>query len=238
MWALISTVFLASLAGSPHCAAMCGPFVGFYAPAMSAGARWPGHAAHAGGRLLVYLALGAAAGIAGRGIDLAGAAAGYGGVAAPIASALMIAWGTVALLGQTGRLAPRRAARPGPATVVVGRALRAVHGGAPVARAGLVGLSSALLPCGWLYAFVVSAAGTGSAGRGALTMLAFWAGTVPVLTGVAALVGRGGARLRRAAPRAAAALVIAAGLLGLAARLPAPAGAGSGVHPRSCHGHG
>jgi sulfite exporter TauE/SafE len=31
----------------------------------------------------------------------------------------------------------------------------------PEVRAAILGLGSALLPCGWLYAFVVTAAGTG-----------------------------------------------------------------------------
>ncbi|MBE7450024.1 MAG: sulfite exporter TauE/SafE family protein [Kofleriaceae bacterium] len=48
-------------------------------------------------------------------------------------------------------------------------------GGGARARAALLGLLSAALPCGWLWAFVVVAAGTGSPVGGALVMTAFWA---------------------------------------------------------------
>jgi sulfite exporter TauE/SafE len=44
-----------------------------------------------------------------------------------------------------------------------------------------LGLFSALLPCGWLHTFVISAIATGSAAKGAALLMAFWAGTVPAL---------------------------------------------------------
>ena len=67
---------------------------------------------------------------------------------------------------------------------------------APPARALVIGLLTTLLPCGWLYAFVATAAGTANPLLGALTMGVFWAGTLPVLVslgaGVRALTGRFG----------------------------------------------
>jgi len=45
-----------------------------------------------------------------------------------------------------------------------------------------LGFFSFLLPCGWLWTFVVSAAATRSAYAGALVMFIFWCSTVPALT--------------------------------------------------------
>jgi hypothetical protein len=45
-------------------------------------------------------------------------------------------------------------------------------------------MASTLLPCGWLYGFAVTAAGTGQAALGAAVMTAFWLGTVPAMVGV------------------------------------------------------
>src|SRR5690606_9182129 len=54
------------------------------------------------------------------------------------------------------------------------------------------------VPCGLVYAALVVAATSGSALSGALTMLAFGAGTLPVMVAVAS-VARGVARFRRPA---------------------------------------
>jgi sulfite exporter TauE/SafE len=87
-----------------------------------------------------------------------------------------------------------------------------------------VGLLSALLPCAWLWSFLAAAAATGSASSGALTMLVFWAGTVPALTGVGLLAGTVGRHLGRHAPRIIAVIMIglgAAALVGRASMQPA-----------------
>jgi hypothetical protein len=72
------------------------------------------------------------------------------------------------------------------------------------------------LPCGMVYSVLVTAMLSGSAGRGALVMLAFGLGTLPMLLGLGLL----GARLRGwiARPRvrlACGVLVLGFGLLGL-----------------------
>jgi sulfite exporter TauE/SafE len=193
--ALFVPVLGASLLGSVHCVGMCGPFVAFYAGADETRdrRRWLAHAAYHGGRLVTYTALGAAAGFVGAAIDLAGAAAGTARLAAVAAGAVMILWGLVLLLGAYGVRLPARAAPGWLERHVVAR-LRALRTRPPVVRAGLLGLASTLLPCGWLYAFAVTAAGTGRAASGALVMLAFWLGSVPLLLGTGvglhALLGR------------------------------------------------
>ena len=58
-----------------------------------------------------------------------------------------------------------------------------------------IGLFTTLMPCGWLYTFAIVAAGTGSPLTGMLVMVAFWAGTLPVMTvvvlGAGSMRGRG-----------------------------------------------
>ncbi|MBX3420737.1 MAG: sulfite exporter TauE/SafE family protein [Pirellulaceae bacterium] len=53
-------------------------------------------------------------------------------------------------------------------------------------RGFVVGLLTALLPCGWLYLFALLAASTGSWWLAAVVMSAFWLGSVPALVGLIA----------------------------------------------------
>jgi hypothetical protein len=105
------------------------------------------------------------------------------------------------------RLAGARIAKVQPPAFVqklfmrIQRAAQHLH---PVARAGVIGLFSILLPCGWLYLYVFAAAGTGSPWLGGLAMVAFWAGTVPILAAVGVGVQTLFGPLRRHLPVAVA----------------------------------
>jgi len=218
--ALAVTVLAASLVGSLHCAGMCGGFVAFYA---GAGGRRPGlgHAAYNAGRLAAYAALGALAGALGAALDLAAAPAGIQRGAALLAGALMALWGTWTLLEMAGvrvaRLEP-----PAALSGAVARGVAAVAAQPPVTRALVIGLLSGLLPCGWLYAFIVTAAGTGDPLRGAGLMAVFWLGTLPVMAGLGVAVQALAGRMRRWVPAACAVAMIVVGLLAVAGRARAP----------------
>jgi hypothetical protein len=104
----------------------------------------------------------------------------------------------------------------------------------------MLGLSTTLVPCGWLYAFVATAAASGSFVSGVSVMAAFWLGTVPALlvagVGIGKLVARFGAHARAAT----ASLTVAAGVLVLVLRVagPLPASAASNPSaPASCPLH-
>ena len=217
---LALAVLAASLVGSPHCAAMCGGFVCFYAgpdPVRGGRARAAAHAAYNGGRLVSYLTLGALAGAVGAGLDAAGRVAGVGRLAAVAAGLLMVGWGLARLAALSGiRL---RAAGPPVAHAWTARLLRAQRARPPIARAAATGLLTTLLPCGWLYAFVATGAAAGSAAGGALVMLAFWAGTLPVLVALGVGVQRFAGPLARRLPAVSAMLVVALGLLSISGRL-------------------
>ena len=223
---LLVPVAAASLLGSIHCAGMCGGFVAVAAEGTSGKARWVSQLSYNAGRLVSYVVLGALAGSLGRALDLAGSAAGLGRVAALVTGSIMIVWCMGALLETQGvRVFRGRWALPERLT----RALTSVRR-LPAAWRGLVlGLSTTLLPCGWLYAFAVSAAGTASPARGALLMAAFWSGNLPVLLGLGVALNAVLGRVRRHLPVLSAAVIFSIGLFTVSARANLPAFAAAAV---------
>jgi sulfite exporter TauE/SafE len=223
---LLIPVAAASLIGSVHCAGMCGGFVAIVGDGVTGRARYPTQLVYHFGRLLSYVALGSAAGALGHAVDLAGNAAGIGRIAALATGSLMIVWGLGALLETQGvRVLRGRATVPERIT----RALASLRQRPPMWRALALGLATTLLPCGWLYAFAVTAAGTASVWRGALLMAAFWAGNLPILFGLgvalSALVGR----VRRHVPVLSAAVIFAIGIFTVTTRANLPAFAAAAV---------
>lgn len=229
MTALLLTVFVASLVGSLHCIGMCGPFVAFYSGADSSGGtkRLFSHAAYSGGRLLTYAVFGVAAGAVGAALDVAGSLAGFQRIAAILAGVTMILWGVLALLQIRGVRIFKHGSGNGRISRMLRRGFSLVSDKPPVVRAGVVGLLSGFLPCGWLWAFVVTAAGTGSSLKGAAVMTAFWAGTVPALLAVGLGAQLVSAPLRRHVPAVTAVLLVC---LGLYAILGRPASVSAAIH--------
>jgi sulfite exporter TauE/SafE len=226
---LLLTVFVASLVGSLHCIGMCGPFVAFYSGADGSGGarRLLSHTAYSGGRLLTYVVFGLAAGSIGAALDVAGSLAGFQRVAAVLAGVTMILWGLLALLQIRGVRVFRHLSSGGRISSLLHRGFSLVGDKPPVVRAGVVGLLSGFLPCGWLWAFVVTAAGTGSALKGAAVMTAFWAGTVPALLAVGLGAQLVSGPLRRRVPMVTAILLVA---LGLYAILGRPSSVDAAIH--------
>jgi len=209
MTALLLAVLTASLLGSAHCAGMCGPLMLIATDVVQIGTvsrppRWAYHLS----RGLAYAGLGALAGGLGATFDLAIANTG-------VKIAGFLAAGAVALFGVASMLSAAGLRRR-PWLPPVLQQLQ-YEWGSIIAkwparqRAFGMGLLSVLLPCGWLYAFVAVAVGTGSSVAGALVMTAFWLGTIPALM----FVGLGARRLALRWPGlrfATAALVTVVGL--------------------------
>lgn len=216
MIALAGSVLVASLLGSLHCAGMCGGFVCFVT-GQAMGRRLAPIAYHAG-RLVSYTFLGATAGALGAGIDRAAGAAGIPATAATLAGVLMVVWGGAAIARALGVRVPLGAPAPGMHRGIAA-ALRRLASLPPEARAFAVGLLTTLLPCGWLYAYVAVAAGTGSPRAGALVMAVFWAGTVPILAGLGFAARGALGPLARRLPLATAALLMLLGVLTLTGKL-------------------
>ncbi len=221
MLALIAAVFLASVLGSLHCVGMCGAFLAFAVVgvpgAAPAAPRFLLQAAYHGGRLVTYAALGLVSGLVGQALDVGAAAAGFQRVALVLAGSMMIGFGVVAMLRHLG---VRVSAPPAPAFMreTLMRAHRRIAGWSPVARALAVGLLTTLLPCGWLYAFAVTAAGTGSAVWGAATMAVFWVGTLPALVTLGIGLQRAGGSLARRIPLLTSVVLVGVGVWTLGGR--------------------
>ncbi len=214
-----SSILVASLVGSAHCAGMCGGFVCFYTGSASGtdATSVRAHAMYNVGRLTSYLSLGAIAGAIGGGVTSLGALAGVRQAAAMVAGVLMIVWAVSTIAGQRGiRIGGIRA--PDAWQRALGRVLHGVREQPMAMRAWLTGLLTTMLPCGWLYVFVATAGGSGGVRSGILTMAIFWLGTVPALLAV----GLGAQRLfgpfRARLPMFSAAIVLVMGLLSISGR--------------------
>lgn len=194
--------------GSPHCASMCGPIALNFA-----GSRLR-LALYQGGRLIAYVAAGAAFGAAGNRLLERMSSPWIAWAALAAMAALLFAGGARAFQGgSVHRRLPRAADR---ALAWLWRLPKRL-GLPPAAGAGLSGALSILLPCGHLHAFLLGAAASGSAARGAAFMAAFWLGGAPLLVagalGLRALLRSGTAFHRRMA----AAALVAAGAFSLLA---------------------
>jgi len=219
---------------------MCGPFAAF--AVMKGGQRgsWPLQALYHGGRLAAYIGLGALAGGLGATLDFGASLLGVGRIAGVLAGAMLVLLGGRRILALLGVRMPNIAA-----AVAVGRILARVQTRimrrGPAARALGTGLCTALLPCGWLYAFVAMAAGMGSTLHGGLLMLVFWTGTVPILTAIGAGAHQLLGRMGRWVQVATAVLVIGLGVVSIVGRwnivVPAASAAASGTEPEHhrCH---
>jgi uncharacterized protein len=220
----------AGLLGSLHCIGMCGGLVAVASDgAVGLRQRAGVQLAYQAARLLSYLALGLAAGALGHALDFAGRAAGIGKVAAVVAGATMIVWGLLAMLSAAGvrleRRLPTIRLLPTSLLVRLGRARQ----GSPLLRAGLLGGASALLPCGFLYAFAIAGAATGSPLGGALVLGALWLGNLPALLGFGWLLSGAVGRIKRHVPLLSAASVFALGVVTLNSRINLPALAAQSV---------
>lgn len=185
---LLLTIVSASLLGSTHCAGMCGPIVllmlgrstATHSTASTGNTAWHLLFYHLG-RLTTYVALGVLAGMLGMTLNQSGMLLGWQRLAAYLAGITMLASATVLLLRQLG---VRLQHMPVPRAWVKGiyAGFRWAQQWPTLLRAWWIGLLTTWIPCGWLYAFVIVAAGTSDMLTGGVVMLAFWLGTVPVLS--------------------------------------------------------
>jgi sulfite exporter TauE/SafE/copper chaperone CopZ len=174
-------LFIVGLLTSLHCVAMCGginlsqslaaggqPTRGGRAPAASS-ALWPAVQYNAG-RVVSYVAVGGIVGALGSVVSISAA---MKGVIQITAGVFMVILG-LNMLGVSGGL---RALTPRLPKSLAGRLDREKAGKGPL----IVGLLNGLMPCGPLQAMQIYALGTGNALSGALSMLSFGLGTVPLM---------------------------------------------------------
>ena len=168
------TGFLLGLAGSLHCAGMCGPLaLALPVAGHSRASLLAGRVAYNLGRIATYCALGAAFGLAGESLELAG-----------LQRWVSLVAGAAVLIGLFGASRPAftapvaRAAnclKVGLASLLRRRTISSLLG---------VGALNGLLPCGLVYAACAGAAASGSAIRGLEYLLVFGLGTVPMMLAI------------------------------------------------------
>lgn len=213
---LLGGAFVAGLAGGAHCAAMCGGIAAaLRAPRSAAhGGRWRLPLAYSAGRIASYAFAGALAGALGQtGLALRGGAG--------LQHALMALAGLSLLLValQVAGVAPVARAVEAAGTVLW-RCVRPFSGrflpADTAPRAFGLGLVWGWLPCGLVYAVLLSALATADPWYGALALAAFGLGTLPNVLAIGFVAQRLRGGVQRGAARYAAAAVIAGfGLYGL-----------------------
>jgi uncharacterized protein len=198
----LGAIFLFGLASSFHCLAMCG---GFFLASPERGEPCFSYNA---GRLLSYTLAGAAAGAFGSVVSVSD---GLRGAVAVVGGLIVVAIGLSGLGALKLRFRFLEAATKPLAAII---AARGSGGGAGTAGRFATGALTVLMPCAPLQAALLLAISRASAPAGAAAMLAFAAGTLPLLLGGGALAGSLGRsrRVSKTARKAASALVLVMGL--------------------------
>lgn len=173
-------IFVSGLLGSSHCVGMCGPFAVLLGSATHG---WRQNAAwqllYTAGRIFTYASLGAMAGFGGQ--RLSGLTA-FGinstAILAFVAGGLLIYEGLITA-GVWRRFSSARGAAVCPASGLLKSMLQqGNHTGV-----FLAGVATGFVPCGLVYAFLLTAARTGNLSTGALVMGVFGLGTLPMMVG-------------------------------------------------------
>ncbi len=205
--------FLAGLLGGVHCVAMCGGWIavtgrqGVARPLLPAAVLRLRLGLSQAGRLTTYVVLGALAGAAG-GAAFAMALAPVERVLYAVANLLLLALAvSIALRSVTWAPLERAGlALFGRLLPVVTRITRTDR----LRSCYVLGVIWGFTPCALIYSVLPVALLAGSAGNGALVMLAFGVGTLPNLLAAGWLMDRGQRWLDRAALRYGAATIVGA----------------------------
>lgn len=178
--------FLTGLAGAGHCAGMCGGLAGALAQAGKPGMTTRRTLAYSGGRLTTYTLLGLLAGSLS-----ALATPADTGVAMLVGRSLTALVFFIVALHLLGILGTLRVFESAGARIwrLIMPLLRRLVPVDTLPRAWALGMLWGLMPCGLVYGALLYAATSGSSAGGALTLLAFGAGTLPAVIGLG-LAGR------------------------------------------------
>jgi sulfite exporter TauE/SafE len=194
---------------------MCGPFalIAGASPQQRKAAVAP-TVAYSCGRLVTYSIVGLIFGSLGLALNQGTSFASWQQSATYVAGGLMILVGMIALARHFGV----RVKLPkvfSPVQKFLQASFRKAQSLPPLQRAFVIGALTSLMPCGWLYTFAITAAGTGSPFWGVVVMAVFWAGTVPIMSALMLGVNRIGTSIQKRLPVMMASLVILLGVFTL-----------------------
>ncbi|MBL7950354.1 MAG: sulfite exporter TauE/SafE family protein [Flavobacteriales bacterium] len=231
---MLATAFVLGVAGSAHCVGMCGPIaLAVPSPRNTFGSRLTSSLLLNTGRLMSYAFLGAAIGVFGAGMRLAGLqqvvsmAAGVLLLLTVMLPGLLERWsptGRIAMvIGRLRHLLARNLARTAPETLF------------------FTGVLNGLLPCGLVYAALIGTSAMSSPLEGSVFMALFALGTWPTLIALRMSAGLVGARvrerLRSISPLLVTLVAVLMILRGMELGIPyvSPAAAITPVEVTACH---
>lgn len=210
---LYSMALVTGFLGSGHCLGMCGGLIAALSLAGGGRTGMGFHLLYHGGRLLTYTVIGLLAGWLGALCAYTETLHGFGRYLLLLSDLLVIAMGlgTAGVLGRLGGGWFREGKTACLLTGSVGRLRRWPPGLAALP----LGLLMGFIPCGFLYAMVLTAAQGHTPARGGLTMLAFGLGTAPALLLFGRAAGWLSTASRQRMLQAAGVLVVLMGLVNL-----------------------
>ena len=211
MITLLGAVFVASFLGSLHCVGMCGPLA--LVATTSERARSPRIGpliAYHVARLLGYMSLGVVAGSLGAALQTTGGWLGFQQSAARIAGGAMTLLGCLMVLRLAAGNSPHFLLPQGLQSLF-SRLHQFARVQSPWMKATAIGALTIFLPCGWLYAFLITAAATATPWEGGAVMAMFWMGTLPSLSAMLFSAHLLTQRYRRQLPWVSAFLLVVVG---------------------------
>lgn len=208
-------VFMAGLLGSSHCVGMCG---GFALSIGTASGRWrtllSRQMVYSAGRLMTYGFCGALVGVFGQRLTLVSRPWLNLQALVAIVAGLLLVWQGLQSVGIP--VWSRRRAVTGSSSCPAGALFKTFLTAPQLSGVFLAGMTTGFLPCGLVYAHLALAGASGGMLAGLSTMVAFGAGTVPLMI----MTGMGGRVLsfsmRRRLLQCAAWCVIVTGIVSTA----------------------
>jgi len=204
----LALIFVVGILTSFHCVGMCGGFVLSYTTKDAADknktkkSKFVSHLQYASGKTITYVTLGALFGLLGSFITFTPQ---LKGIAALIAGLFLIVYGLNMI-----NIFPwfRKLQFRGP------KFLDKINADASHKGPFIIGLLNGLMiACGPLQAMLIYAAGTGSAAQGAIAMLVFGLGTLPLMLGFGSIATILGSKFTHRVLKISAAIVIILGIV-------------------------
>lgn len=172
-------IFVSGLLGSSHCIGMCGPFAAILGSATTS---WKQNVSwqliYSVGRVFTYSVLGAMAGFGGHRLSGLRWSGVNGTAILAIAAGMLLVNEGLITAGVIRRFRFRKSAS---GVCPTGGLLRSMLQQQSRTGVFLAGVATGFLPCGLVYAFLLTAARTGDLFQGAAVMIAFGLGTIPLM---------------------------------------------------------